>query len=50
MEIEAKDLSCSDEEMQPHHLHMFDKLTPEVAEYNLENVETNVELSCYYQL
>ena len=41
MEMEAKDLSCFDEEMQPHHLHMFDKKSPEDIEYQVQNVATN---------
>ena len=43
MEMEAKDLSYFDEEMQPHHLHMFDKQSPEVTKYQVQNVATNVE-------
>ena len=43
MEMEAKDLSFFDEEMQPHHFHMFDRKYPEVTKYLVQNVETNVE-------
>ena len=47
MEKEAKDLSCSSEEVQPHHSHMFDKLSLEAAEYQVQNVATSVE-ALYY--
>ena len=43
METEAKDLSCSGEEMQPHHSHLFDKLSLEVAECQVQYVATSVE-------
>ena len=43
MEIEAKDLSFFDGEMQPHCLHMFDKQSPEATEYQVQNVATSVE-------
>ena len=36
----AKDLSCFDEEMHPHHLHMFDKKSLEATEYEVQNVAT----------
>ena len=42
MEIEAKDLYFFDEEMKPHHLHMFDKLSPKVTGYLVQNVATSV--------
>ena len=45
--MEAKDIYCSGEEMQPHHSHMFDKLSLEVAEYQVQNVATSVEALCY---
>ena len=43
MEMEAKDLSCFNEEMQPHHLHVLDKQSSKVTEYWVQNVATNVE-------
>ena len=49
MEMEAKYLSFFNEEMKPHHLHMFDKPSPEATEYRVQNVATNVEASCYWQ-
>ena len=48
MEMEAKDLSFFNEEMQPHHLHMFDKKSLEETEYWVQNVATSVEaLGCW---
>ena len=35
------------EEMQPHHLHMFHRQCPEVTEYLVQNVATSVEPLCY---
>ena len=43
MKTKAKYLSCLDEEMKPHHLHMFDNLFPEVTKYLVENVANGVE-------
>ena len=43
MEMEAKDLSCFYKEMHPHHSHKFDMQSPEVAEYQVQNVATSVE-------
>ena len=43
METEAKDLSYFNEEMKPHHIHMFDKKSNGVIEYMIQNMETNVE-------
>ena len=45
METEAKDLSYFDEEMHPHHLHMFDSLSPKVIGYLVQNMETIVGLN-----
>ena len=42
MEIEAKYLSCFNEEMNPHHLHMFDKQSSKAIEYRVQNVATSV--------
>ena len=47
MEVEAKDLSLFDEEMRPHHLHMFDKKSLEATEYWVQNEATSVEALCY---
>ena len=44
METEAKDISCFIEEMQPHHSYMFDRKSPEVTKYPVQNVATNVDL------
>ena len=43
METEAKYLSYSDEEMQPHHLHVFDKLSLEEAKCQVQDVENGAE-------
>ena len=43
MEMEAKEISCSSEEMQPHHSYMFDKLSFEEAECQVQNVVTSME-------
>ena len=50
MEMEAQDLSFFNEEMHPHHLHMFDKPSPEATKYQVQNVAANVEVLCYRQL
>ena len=42
MEMEAKDLSCSDDEMKPHHSHMFDKISLETIECQVQDVATSV--------
>jgi hypothetical protein len=49
MEMEAKDLSCSGEEMQPHHSHMFDKTSLEATKCQVEDVATSAEDLCYRQ-
>ena len=41
--MEAKGFSCSGEEMQPHLSHMFDKLSLEAAECQVQKVETSAE-------
>lgn len=43
MEMEAKDLSFSGEEMQPHLSHKFDKLSLEATKCQVQDVETSVE-------
>ena len=43
MGTEAKNLSCFNEEMHPHHLHMFYRKAIEVKEYLAQNVATNVQ-------
>ena len=48
MEMEAKGLSCSGEEMQPHHSHMFDKISLEVVECQVQDVATSAE-ALFYQ-
>ena len=42
METKARDLYFFNEEMQPHHLHMFDKLSPEVIEYLVQNAASTM--------
>ena len=39
----AKDLSCSSEEMHPHHSHVFDKIYLEATKYLVQDVATSVE-------
>ena len=43
MEMKAKYLSFSGEEMQPHHSHMFDKISLEEAKCQVQDVATSVE-------
>ena len=49
MGTKAKDLSFFDEEMQPHHLHMFDKRSSKETKCYVQNVATSVEALCYWQ-
>ena len=48
--MEAKDLSFFNKEMQPSHLHMFDKPSPKQKKYQVQNVATNVEALFYRQI
>ena len=47
MEMEANYLSFFGEEMQQHHSHRSDRISPKVADYQIQNVATNVEPLCY---
>ena len=45
--MEAKELSCFDGVMQPHHSHMSDKISLEEAKSQVLDVATSVEALCY---
>ena len=49
MEMKAKVLSYFDGGMQPHHSHMFDKISPKEAKSRVLDVVTNAEALCYLQ-
>ena len=49
METEANDLSCFDEGMQPHHSHMFDKISLEATDCQVQDVATSAKDFYYRQ-
>ena len=47
MEMEAKYLSCSGEEMHPHHSHMSNKISLEEEKCQVQDVATSAKALCY---